>query len=71
MEEVGNIHFGRGTGSIHLYRTEEEAQNAKRSNDRRRAEGIEAQYLSLDEIAAMEPNLAPGYIGGTIFPVAL
>ncbi|KAB2667500.1 FAD-binding oxidoreductase [Brucella tritici] len=68
MEEVGNIHFGRGTGSIHLYRTEEEAQNAKRSNDRRRAEGIEAQYLSLDEIAAMEPNLAPGYIGGTIFP---
>ncbi|MCH4543317.1 FAD-dependent oxidoreductase [Ochrobactrum sp. POC9] len=68
MEEVGGIRFGRGTGSIHLYRTEEEAQNAKKSNDRRRAEGIEAQYLLQDEIAAMEPNLARGYIGGTIFP---
>lgn len=68
MEEVGGIRPGRGKGSIHLYRTDEEAQNAKKSNERRRAEGIEAQYLSREEIAAMEPNLAPGYIGGTIFP---
>lgn len=68
MEEVGGIRLGRGKGSIHLYRTEEEAQSAKKSNERRRAEGIEAQYLSRDDIAAMEPNLAPGYSGGTIFP---
>ncbi|PTM89135.1 NAD(P)/FAD-dependent oxidoreductase [Mycoplana dimorpha] len=68
MEEVGGIRLGRGKGSIHLYRTEDEAQNAKKANERRRAEGIEAQYLSRDEIAALEPNLAPDYIGGTIFP---
>ncbi len=68
MEEAGGIRLGRGKGSIHLYRTEEEARSAMKSNARRRAEGIEAQYLSRHEIAAMEPGLAPGYIGGTIFP---
>lgn len=68
MEEVSGIRLGRGKGSIHLYRTVEESESAKRSNDRRRAEGVEAQSLSRDEIAALEPNLAPGFIGGTIFP---
>lgn len=68
MEEVGGIRLGRGKGSIHLYRSEKEAEGAKRSNDRRRAEGVEAEYLSRDDIAAMEPNLSPGFIGGTIFP---
>ena len=71
MEEVSGIQLSRGKGSIHLYRTEEEARSAKKSNERRRAEGIEAQYLSPDVIAAMEPNLAPGYIGGTMFPGCL
>lgn len=68
MEEVDGIRLGRGRGSIHLYRNAQEAENAKKSNDRRRAEGIDAQFLTRDEIATMEPNLAPGYIGGTIFP---
>lgn len=67
MEEVGNIRLGRGTGSIHLYRSDEEAANAKKANERRSAEGVELQYLSRSEIAAMEPNLAPGYVGGTIY----
>ncbi|SCY93387.1 NAD(P)/FAD-dependent oxidoreductase [Microvirga guangxiensis] len=68
MEEVAGIRLGRGKGSIHLYRDAQEAESAKKSNDRRRAEGIDAQFLTRDEIAALEPNLAPGYVGGTIFP---
>lgn len=68
MDEVGNVRFVKGKGSIHLYRSEEEAARAKKSNDRRRAEGVEATYLSRDDIAGLEPNLAPGYVGGTIFP---
>lgn len=68
MQEVGNVRFVKGRGSIHLYRSEEEAARAKKSNERRRAEGVEATYLTRDEIAGLEPNLAPGYVGGTIFP---
>ncbi|MBK1794433.1 FAD-binding oxidoreductase [Devosia sp. WQ 349] len=68
MDEVGNVRFVKGKGSIHLYRSEAEAARAKKSNERRRAEGVEATYLTRDDIAGMEPNLAPGYVGGTIFP---
>lgn len=68
MDEVGTVRFVKGKGSIHLYRSEEEAAGAKQSNARRRAEGVEADYLSQAQIAEMEPNLAGGYIGGTIFP---
>ena len=68
MDEVGNVRFVKDKGSIHLYRTEEEAVRAKKSNERRRAEGVEATYLTRDDIAGLEPNLAPGYVGGTLFP---
>jgi len=68
MDEVGNVRFVKDKGSIHLYRTEEEAARAKKSNERRRAEGVEATYLTRDDIACLEPNLAPGYVGGTLFP---
>lgn len=68
LEEVGNIRPERGKGAIHLYRTEAEVVSAKKANERRRLEGVEARLLSRDEIAAMEPNLVPDYIGGTIYP---
>lgn len=68
MDEAGDVRFVKGKGSIHLYRTEQEAARAKKSNERRRDEGVEARYLSRADIAGMEPNLAPGYVGGTIFP---
>jgi glycine/D-amino acid oxidase-like deaminating enzyme len=68
MDEVGNVRFVKDKGSIHLYRSEAEATRAKKSNERRRAEGVEATHLTRDDIAGLEPNLAPGYVGGTIFP---
>jgi glycine/D-amino acid oxidase-like deaminating enzyme len=68
MAEVGHVRLVKGKGSIHLYRTEEEASRARTSNERRLAEGVEATYLTRDDIAGLEPNLAPGYVGGTLFP---
>lgn len=68
MEEVGNaVRYRKGEGSIHLYKTQAEHDSVAGAIARRNREGIQGRYLTREEIAEMEPNLAPNYHSGAIF----
>ncbi len=67
MAEVGDIRLGRGTGSLHLYRSEAELKSAHVAMVRRNQEGIRGDILTAAQIREREPNLAQEYYGGALF----
>jgi len=67
MAEVDDLRFTPGQGTIHLYHTTAEMENARGAVARRNREGVRGRFLSKNDIRDLEPHLAPDYAGGAIF----
>jgi D-amino-acid dehydrogenase len=67
IEMSGSQHLLSQQGCLQVYKTEQEFENARASNQARRDQGVEFTELNADQIRELEPALKLPFVKGLLF----
>lgn len=68
FEQTGASDLVKANGCLGLFASVQALENAKQGDMAEREQcGVNLHYVNADEVAALEPNLAPFYAGGVLY----